>query len=382
MIDWITARVAIASSIHLRTGEILFINADGVLEAKVCQRINICGSFAATVSVRSFGNGYLEIAGSPAKFLQGHNAFGVDDLRSIGSAMIQRACARLNVALLESELHDIRAGHYDLKRVDINYSFLTGSRQNALDWIVKAAAVATLANRGEGKLYKGSTVIWGEGSREWKLKAYSKSQELAAGGHELPDALPRRNELLAWSEDKLRIELELHTRQLKKLGLERASSWAIGTSRELFRLYLAKLRMGEQAVLNSTQILQLPMCLRLTCCTWIGKFNLLQMMPRNKYYRHRRKLLLEHGINIGVPAQGELSTEIPLNQYLEKPCVDVPAWAVGTALYWQAGNHDLVRADGQSSITVRQRSGVTRILTGRRHGPAYSDRDDGLGEAA
>jgi hypothetical protein len=83
-------------------------------------------------------------------------------------------------------------------------------------------------------------------------------------------------------------------------------------------------------------------------------------MPRAKYYRHR-KTLLGYGVNIAVPPQGEELPAVPLRQYLETPCMEVPAWAVGNEQYWQPGNDDKGVVAGQASITVRRESGVTRI---------------------
>jgi II/X family phage/plasmid replication protein len=364
MIDWLTAQVLIRSAAALRTGEVSSVDADGVVEWVSAKRKSVQGSYSGTITVKRFRNGLVEFAGSPAKFLQGHNLFGSDDLRGLGAAMIGQACAALELELLDSERAGIRAGEYDLKRVDINYSFATGSRENAIAWIGKAAAVGTPQNRGKGRLHKSSTVIWGEGSRHWKLKAYSKGKELDAVGHELPEALPVRTQLAEWGNDKLRVELELHTRTLQKLGLDHASSWRTETPRDLFDDYLAKLRLGDQVMLSPSAVQLLRPHLRMTYGCWMSGLDLLQFMPRAKYYRHRKALLMDHGFDIGVPPdQGPMPT-MPLSQYLETPCTEIPAWAVGTDAYWQPSNGAVgVMAGGQASITVRRGSCVT--CTGR-----------------
>ena len=376
MIDWITARITIISASELNTGVVISVNADGEEEWSSAKRTHVRGSHAATVSVKKFKNGEIEFAGSPAKFLQGHNLFGSDDLRGLGAAMIERACASRGLELRDSELADIRAGHYDLKRVDINYSFATGSRENALGWIGKAAATGTLQNRGRGRLRKSSTVTWGEGSRQWKLKAYSKGKELEAGGHELSDTLPMRTQLAEWSDDKLRIELELHTRQLEKLGLEHASSWRRETPRELFDVYLAKLLLGDQVMLSPSAVKLLPPHLRMTYGCWVGGLDLLQLMPRAKYYRHR-KTLLGYGVNIAVPPQGEELPAVPLRQYLETPCMEVPAWAVGNELYWQPGNDDKGVVAGLVRISRKEghRFTASRSMVSRHAGPLLVKQD-------
>lgn len=359
MIDWLTVRVLIRSAVMLRTGEVTSVDADGVVKWVSPTRMSVQGSYSGTVTVRHVGNGVVEIAGSPAKFLQGHNVFGSDDLQGVGAAMIKRVCGSLDLELLDEERVAVRHGQYELLRVDINYSFATGSRANALAWINSAAAVGSLQHRGKGQLRK-STVTWGESSRYWKLKVYSKGNETEARNHELPEALPMRTQLAAWSDDKLRVELELHVRQLRKMGLEWASSWRPETPWELFRSYLAKLRLGGQVVLNPADLQSIPLALRQTYSNWVHRADLLSLMSRAKYYRHRKKLL-EYGINIGVPPQPGMVPTIPLNQYLELPCAEVPMWAMGTELYCEPEYDSEWVVDEQGSISVRRESGVTRM---------------------
>lgn len=359
VIDWITAHVPIRSAAGLRTGEVSSVDADGVVEWVSAKRKSVQGSHSGTITIKRFPDGTVEFAGSPAKFLQGHNVFGSDDLLGLGSAMIERACAASDLELLDSELADIRAGRYDLKRVDINYSFVTGTRENALAWIKAAASVLDLPRRGPGRLDHSTTVIWGEKSRYWKLKAYCKGKELEARDHQLSASLPKRTELKEWSDDKLRVEVTLLARPLKTQGLNRASSWRDGTPRELFDEYVAKLRVGKHQMLTSAGVQSLPHRLRQTYTNWIRGEDLRQLMADATYYRHLNALL-KHGINIAVPPQGQVSS-IPLSQYLETPCMEVPAWAVGTELYWQPDNYDKGVVAGRGSITVRRESGVTRM---------------------
>jgi II/X family phage/plasmid replication protein len=359
VIDWVTARVPIRSAVGLNTGVVISVNAHGEEEWSSPKRTNVRGSHAATVAVKTFNNGEVEFAGSPAKFLQGHNIFGSDDLVGLGAAMIEGACKSVGLELLKAELDDIRAGRYELKRVDVNYSFATGSRTNALAWIEKAAAVGTLQNRGKGRLRNSSTVTWGEASRHWKLKAYSKGQEITARDHGLPEAIPMRSQLAAWSDDKLRLEVEIHARQLQKLGLEQASSWRNETPWKLFREYVAKLRLGGRLILSVNAVQSLPYRLRPTYTNWARGEDLRQLMSKPTYYRHCRELLAL-GINIAAPPTKDEVPTISLSHYLESPCAKVPTWAMGTDLFCEPENDDEGLVDGQGSITVRRESSVTR----------------------
>jgi II/X family phage/plasmid replication protein len=358
MIDWITARVPVRAASQLKTGEITSCDPDGVLDWAIPKRINTRGSHDTTVSVRRIGDSVLEFAGSPAKYLQGHNAFGSDDLIGLGTAMITRACRRLGIELVESEIDDIRAGRYNLLRVDVNYSFATRSRANALAWIEQAAMVGSVKRRGRARIQGSSSAMWGEKSRHWKLKAYSKGAEITAPKHKLPTSLPQRDQLSAWCEDKLRIEVELKARYLRKLGLHQASSWSSGTALGLFQEHLSRLQLGGNLVLNPAEVESLPYRLRPTHSLWSQGANLRQLMSDATYYRHRTELM-KRGINIGVPPRQEAATTIPLSQYIVSPCIEVPAWAVGAGLYFDPGKDGEELDEGWSSLSVRRRYGVT-----------------------
>jgi hypothetical protein len=207
--------------------------------------------------------------------------------------------------------------------------------------------------------------MWGGKSRYWKLKAYCKGEELEARDHGLAEDLPMRSEVAEWSDDKLRVEVTLLSRSLKEQRLNRASSWRDETPRELFGEYVAKLRAGKHLMLTPAGVLSLPHRLRQTYTNWKRGEDLRLLMAPATYYRHYQELL-KLGINIAVPPQHRQVSSIPLSQYLETPCMEVPAWAVGTDLYWQTGNQDMGVVAGQGSITVRRESGVTRIERGAR----------------
>jgi II/X family phage/plasmid replication protein len=239
--------------------------------------------------------------------------------------MILRVCERRAIELTTDELREIEAGRFRLLRVDINQSFAAGSRVEAERWI-KRAAVATLKHRGRGQQPGPTTVIWGERSRCWSLKAYAKGTELEARRHQLPSTVPMRTKLLSWADDKVRIELMLRSRELKKLGLDCAASWAAGTALQLFREYLSRLQLGSVSFTPS--ILELiPQHLRLTHLLWSEGKDLKELFSKSKRHRHRQKLL-EYGIDIGAPHQADVAMDTPLARYLELPA-ETPDWATG-----------------------------------------------------
>jgi II/X family phage/plasmid replication protein len=211
--------------------------------------------------------------------------------------------------------------------------------------------------------------MWGEKSRHWKLKAYSKGAEITAPKHKLPMSFPSRDQMNAWCDDKLRIEVELKARYLRKLGLDQASSWSSGTALGLFQEHLGRLQLGGKLVVNPAGVESLPYRLRPTHSLWFQGANLRQLMSDATYYRHRTELM-RRGINIGVPPRQEATT-IPLSKYIVSPCIDVPAWAVGAGLYFDPGKDGKELDEGWSSLSVRQGYGVTSTLVKNEPAPAH-----------
>lgn len=330
MIDWITARVSTRAARLLKTGEITSCDPDGELEWSTAKRRDIRGSHDETVKLKKVSDSEVEISGCPAKFLQGHNVFGSDHLIGVGAEMIARVCSLAGIELLDSEADDIRLGRYQPLRVDINYSFATGSSQAAKCWIKKATTIADLCRRGRGQAYGSTSVVWGAKSRSWSLKAYVKGDELRK--HVLPPELPRREQLQNWSDDKLRLELSLMARYLKKMGLDQAASWTTETPMTVFRNHLSRLRIDGGVTLTPSDVEALPTRLRQTHRLWLYGEDLEGLMTRSTLHRHRKELM-KAGVNISVPASKEALTTVALRAYLQTP-VPIPEWAIGTPLYF------------------------------------------------
>ena len=67
----------------------------------------------------------VEISGNPAKFLQGHNVFGTNDLKYLVAKMIDKLCMmdKLELKPTDVEYENIQQGIYHLSRVDVNEHF-------------------------------------------------------------------------------------------------------------------------------------------------------------------------------------------------------------------------------------------------------------------
>lgn len=81
MIDWITA-VLPCDHDHskLISGIVMSFDANGKQEWVCEKRVTIESSHSTKIQIRSHTDNSIWVSGNPAKFLQGHNIFGTDDL--------------------------------------------------------------------------------------------------------------------------------------------------------------------------------------------------------------------------------------------------------------------------------------------------------------
>ena len=331
MIDWLWCRISCAAASSLRPGLVTSIDADGVVEWQVAKWMQARGSHDATVAVKPRAP-QIELSGSPAKFLQGHNAFGSDDVVQLGAAMIRRALGFLGVPLTDDETRAVDEGRYELLRVDVNYSYRTGSRSRCLAWIRAAEQHGYLQHRGRGML-KGTTVVWGAKSRHWQLKAYCKGQEIEAAKHGLPAELVHRSELSSWCDDKLRIEAQFNARYLKELQLHVAARWSENTAALLHSSHLSKLALTGESTMRAAELEALPSQTKLVYEAWSAGADVRAMLPRATFYK-RRAQLLAHGIDIAVAPANAQRNVVPLIRYIEAEPVAIPDFARGTNLYF------------------------------------------------
>lgn len=292
------------------------------------------GSWESSVHVRSDREGthWLWIDGNPAKFLQGHNLFGSDDLPSLLSIFSGAVVERLGLPWDPEDAHQVGKG--SLARVDVTGMYQVGNTAQVRSFLQAADQGATLSHRGRGQLTREGTLYWGKHSKRWALKMYCKADELQA--HGLPETLlfpEELDDLKAFAEGKLRVEVVLRTLELKRLGLDTVGAWEPGTAERLFSEKLSGLHLPGAYRVAGEDVEQLAPRLRAAYLVWAQGEDLRAVYPRRSFYRYRAELL-KHGIDIAVRAPSpERSNVVPLVRILEATAVGVPGWAIGTRLY-------------------------------------------------
>lgn len=337
MIDWSTAIIPFLHE-PLNGGSVVKVLPSGEVEWETRCRVSVRGSFDKDIAVRSHGGDgtglatHLVIDGNPAKYLQGHNVFGSDDLLMLVYDTFVSVASILGLSVSQDVLDSVRAGHYDLARVDINYMHQLPTHSDVKSWL-RAAEFKSKTRHGRPSS-KAGTLYWGKTSRRWTIKAYSKGEELRAGkSHALPDEL-KNTPLLDFAQNKLRIELTLRSKELDKLRLRQAHSWQANEPIKIFGDYVKKIEMNEQIALTDEVLNKLPRYLMSTYVLWKDGHNPREILSKNTFYKHRKELL-EHGIDINLAVDSvDRSNVVPLIRFLEAQPVQTPSWAYDLRLIY------------------------------------------------
>lgn len=348
MIDWLTLNIPFTHTEQIDNGCFLDTSKDGEINFSVLKRLPVKGSFEATINVKTDKSSYnpetgtfsrLHVDGNPVKLLQGHNVFGTDNLPALCVATARLIYKLLNLKPTSTDEKKLSYLDIQLFRVDINYSFSLSNQLQVMSFIHSMEHQARLRHRGSG-IFKGNTLYFGKNSRRWSLKIYSKHHEITSRkkGHKLDKNIILQNELIAWSENKLRIEITLRALQLKDEKLDTASAWVQTTPKDIFNKYYEGLEMSTQQDLTTAAVYDLPVKLRAVYKLWKSGEDLRAFYPKNTFYRHRRALL-EHNIDISIvqPSDcNDTSNVIPLVVTLKAvEAESVPDWALGTDSYFE-----------------------------------------------
>ena len=334
MIDWVTGKFWIThNSEVLRSGQSIRTKiVDGVetIEYDIANRLSVKGSHDATITIRSHTDNTVEISGNPAKFLQGHNVFGTNDLKYLVAKMIDKLCMidELELKPTDIEYENIQEGKYHLSRVDVNEHFAFPSAQVARAWLRAAGNSANMKFRGAG-LFKEGTLYF-EGKR-YIPKIYFKYDEINSKdkSHRLPDELLQIPELIEYAEKSLRFEIKILSTQLKDWMLHLGCNWDADTATMLINdQFISKLQLSANMAIDSEVLQSLPKNLRLTYTAWANGEDLRQVLSRPTFYRYRTRLM-EYGIDISIvkDIEKEQSNVVPMIRYLEAVPMGIPDWA-------------------------------------------------------
>lgn len=332
MIDWVTAKLPCDN--NLRSGCVAKLDADGNVEWLSESWLPVTGSHEMDFMVKSLTPQTIQISGNPAKWLQGHNLFGTNDLMALMAKFFSvlyevMADEGLNPTIEQSDA--IEQGRYTVSRIDVNETWHLKNQADVKAWIRAAGEKMSMPYRGKG-VFSGDTLYWGKGSKYYYLKCYSKGDEINSKKSNYPDVL-RTPDMLAYADKALRLELVLCSKALREWGLNEPCKWTIDTPKMLLLKHIRTLDMSNNFKLSSNITSNLPTGLRLAYIAWLSGEDLRTILPKNTFYRYRRKLK-DYDIDIALVRDVDKLTDnvIPLIRVLEAEPVGIPEWAIDTDL--------------------------------------------------
>ena len=349
MIDWLTFVAPLA---HVSgelgpfyAGEVMATKPDRThpdgytLDWSIWKRKSFEGSYSSAIQIQSttdeHGQPAIWVSGNPAKWFQGHNVFGSEDLPGLVVEMLHRICSSVAVMPTLENLAAWQAGAIRLSRVDVTNSFDLGTLPRVRNALRSLDATANLKHRGRGH-FKGDSLTFGKGSRRWSLTLYAKGAELNVKGHALPLDLADSG-VARLAQGLLRAEVRMLSLQLVAEQLEYVSGWGENTGSELHSRLLAGLQIAEASMLDAPTLDGLPGRLTLAYQAWKDGHDLRATLSRPTFYRYRSQLL-KHGIDIAVKQERngpDMTNVVPLRTVLHAYPVGVPDWAVGTPVYFE-----------------------------------------------
>lgn len=349
MIDWLTfvAPLEHVAGEHgpFYAGEVMATKPDPTavegfcLDWSVLKRKSFEGSYSSVIQIQSThdeeGRPAIWVSGNPAKWFQGHNVFGSEDLPGLVLEMLHRICRSVGITPSASDLALWNSGLIKLTRVDVTHSFDLGTLARVRNALRSLDSTANLKHRGRGH-FKGDSLTFGKGSRRWSLTLYAKGAELNVKGHALPLDLADSG-VARLAQGLLRAEVRMLSLQLVAEHLEYVAYWGENAGSELHSRLLAGLQIAEASMLDAQVLEGLSGRQVLAYQAWKDGHDLRATLSRPTFYRYRSELL-KHGIDIAVKQERigpDMSNVVALRTVLHAYPVGVPEWAVGTPVYFE-----------------------------------------------
>lgn len=306
MLDWFTGTLAFDAK-NLKPDVVYRVDRDGNIVWSHDCWVEVEGSYSDKMQLRSISNPPLELpnrsshgleilstellqlSGNPTKFLQGHNAFGVSvcELDNIIKATVNHLPEV--VRPIDSDLD--RVPIVRKSRIDIATMINLGSHEDVHNWL---HSIATASRSRHGRaLVSGDTVYWGKHSRRWTMKAYCKYCEMAE--HGMGDR--KRSELVReFVKGQLRLELTLRGQELKEISI---------LSEDVLWHYFDRIEVGVFEMNRVKDVDCLPLAMQASFLRWLAGEDVRMIMTKPRFYRHRRRIMDELGVDIHIPANGQ-----------------------------------------------------------------------------
>lgn len=335
MVDWLTGHIAPSPDLfgvqlyedlqrRFDTGKVLRVGPGGELQWQKAAHMEVRGSYDNSMVVRSPDGFRLELSGNPVKFLQGHNLFGSDDALGLyfsAGGVVRGAYGAFPSPESYKSLHMYGPR---FSRIDLTRSYRFDSQDQAREWLRYVASTAR-TRHGSASMHKGGTVYFGKGSRRWSFKMYSKADEISARGKAHKVKLFRRGKekiLEEWADGVVRFELQLRGMELKK--------WPDISPQNLpniWQHYYDSITWNRNTTaaeegLDMIDKSQADNATKGYLARWLNGDDLRRDMAKPTFYKWRRRILDNYGIDIAERPQ----TRAEAKPALEALNLDPAGW--------------------------------------------------------
>lgn len=289
--------------------------------------LEVKGKHNSKIRIRTLGdkaNNRIEIEGNLAKFLQGHNLFGINDpVKLISLTVEQLIISNLGLKPTKTQLEDINNGFVKMTRIDINRNFHLPSKTEADKWIIEAKYGMTMSYYRHVEQYN-STLYFGKGEQTKELKFYAKGSEIV-DNKSLPKSI-QTPQLLEYANKLLRFEIKLKSKWLCEKKLSYACNWNEELVESLLAKSLSRITLTGNMQLSNKKLLDLKPTLVGTYYKWVEGYCLKDCLKPSTFYKHRRELL-EHGIDISIVLPEFKKPTLDLAKVLTDNVIGIPEWA-------------------------------------------------------
>lgn len=330
MIDWLTIKIRFRHK-PLDSGRITSINADGTVEFDICKKISARGTFESNTLLRSTGDidrdGYcseLLIDGNPSKFIQGQNIWGSDDVNLLVVLWFQQICKEFNLFYTAFDSYRLSRGCYDVNRVDINGMYKMAHQADVVSYLI------ALGDSGGTKYqkaqYQRGSVYFNKGSRRWSVVFYSKHDEIKSRkkGHRLEFSPEIKQKLIELTSSTIRIESRVMSLELKDRNINTGCELVSYGIKKLYGEYMNKLQVNGNMRISDKLAKNMPTKIRGTYELWITGLDLRSMLPRTTFFRHKKILKNEYGIDIDSGERKAGSNIVSISRVLELEPMSIP----------------------------------------------------------
>ena len=347
MLDWETVVIPLKHEC-INGGRIVNLDRDLGLVYSVDKKLSLESTHSTKIQVKSTGDpdfhGYfnwLMIDGNIAKFFQGHNITGTDDLVSLIDQMVQYLIDEEIINIHEIEFQPdldwpqytklrkkILWGHFLVKRIDINYMFKVNG--GTVDEYIDFLADTTRTRFSRTNQPGAGSVYWNQKSTYWAMKAYNKTKEMSSKkkSHQLPQDWDKdlKDQIKEIVREYCRFELVLRSRKLKEMAEEQGvgDAWWYAfqspnkftdheieeysgiSPAQIFNEYFEKIQVSEMERFSVDEAIKvLKPNVYGTFAAWRSGINVKDsgLLKKSAYYKHRKIIIEALGVDIALSAQ-------------------------------------------------------------------------------